>query len=157
MIQRIQSLFLALVAILMSAFLFVNIWNKSNISTQEEVSLNAYSLNYTKAGVVILENSVVWLAILAFIIIAFSIFSLFSFKKRMLQLQLGLVNAILIAALLGFIVYYSFKGNDLITNSEKGTFGPGLIIPSVCLILNNLANRFIRKDENLVKSADRIR
>lgn len=155
MIQRIQSIFLTLIAAAMIGFLFVNIWQKS--AGTETVSLNCMKMIYVKDGNVVQENETFFLAIGAIIIFSTALVSLLSFKNRLRQLQLGLVISVLIAALLGGIIYYSFQGEKLIEGGAKGTFGPGLLIPALSLILNSLANRFIRKDEEMVRSADRMR
>jgi glucan phosphoethanolaminetransferase (alkaline phosphatase superfamily) len=157
MIQRIQTLFLALIAIAMISFLFVNIWDKKSISTDEQASFNALKIIYTRSGQVISETTTVWIAIMAILSFIVSVLSILSFRNRIRQMQFGLANSILIGAILGSIVYYSFQGEKLIMDTEKGSFGVGLLIPAIALICNSLANRFIRKDEEMVRSADRMR
>ena len=157
MIQRIQTLFLALIAIAMISFLFVNIWDKKSISSDEQVTLNSLKMIYTRSGQVISETTTVWIAIMAILSFIVSVLSILSFRNRIRQMQFGLANSILIGAVLGSIVYYSFQGEKLIMDAEKGSFGAGLIIPAIALICNSLANRFIRKDEEMVRSADRMR
>ena len=34
---------------------------------------------------------------------------------------------------------------------------PGFFLPAIAMVFNILANRFIRRDENLVRSVDRLR
>jgi hypothetical protein len=157
MLQRIQSIFLALIALAMIAFLFVNIWQKTNTDASELVTLGAFQMIYSKDTIVLQTNQTYLLAALAMVILGASSFSLFSFANRLRQLQLGLAISVLIAALLGSVVYYSFLGEKLIADNQKGSFGAGLLIPALALILNSLANRFIRKDEEEVRSADRMR
>lgn len=157
MLQRIQSIFLALIAVAMLAFLFVNIWQKSSADGSETVILNAANMVYSKNGVAVQENQTFVLAAISVVILILASVSLFSFTIRLRQLQFGLAISVLIAALLGGIVYYSFMGEKLIAETQKGSFGPGLLIPAFALILNSLANRFIRKDEEEVRSADRMR
>ncbi|MFN0049734.1 MAG: DUF4293 domain-containing protein [Cytophagales bacterium] len=157
MLQRIQSIFLALIAVAMAAFLFVNIWQKSSTDGGELVTLGAFQMIYAKDSVVMQSNQTYLLAALAVTILGIAIYSLLSFANRLRQLQLGLAISVLIAALLGSVVYYSFLGEKLIADTQKGSFGAGLLIPAMALILNSLANRFIRKDEEEVRSADRMR
>jgi len=157
MLQRIQSLFLLLIATMMVGLLFVNIWDKKSISPDEQVTLNATKMMYTRAGQVINETSTIWIAIAAVVSFIVSSLSILSYANRIRQMAYGLVNSVLIGAILGLILYYSFQGEKLISASEKGSFGAGLIIPAVALILNSLANRFIRKDEDMVRASDRMR
>ena len=157
MIQRIQTLFLGLIAISMAVFLFVKIWEKSDISGDQKVTLTASQMVLTLKGKEIQSTTTFPLAALAIIALGLAGYSIFSFKKRLFQLQLGLALSFVIMVLLGLIVYYSMQGGKIIPTSEKGNFGLGLLIPGFSLILNSLANRFIRSDENEVKSADRLR
>ncbi len=157
MLQRIQSIFLSLIAVAMLGFLFVNIWQKTSADGTETVVLNAMQMLNSKNGMVMQEIQTFLLGSIAFVIFVLSTVSLFSFRNRMRQLQFGLIISVLIAALLGAIVYYSFEGEKLIGDSQKGSFGPGLLIPAFSLILNSIANRFIRKDEQEVRAADRMR
>lgn len=83
-----------------------------------------------------------------------SIIALLSYKKRQQQFVYNRLNIILNFILLGFIVYLSLNLSGEFTVSEKGI---GMFLPLVSIILLALANKAIKKDENLVKSADRIR
>jgi TctA family transporter len=114
-------------------------------------------LTVTRSGNVITQYNTAWIAGLAIVVFAASIVSIISFKNRLRQIQIGLVISVLLSAILGGIVYYTFKAKDLAVDMNNGTFGIGLIIPAFSLLLNNLSNRFIRKDEELVRSADRLR
>jgi len=75
-----------------------------------------------------------------------AIFSLFKFKNRLLQLKLLRFSR----ASLGFVVIISFALNRL----WLIVYYAPLLLPWILLILSSY---FIRKDEKLVKSADRIR
>ena len=76
----------------------------------------------------------------------------------MKQMKLGLAITFISMALLGIMAYYSYKVADpMLTSSQKGYYGLGLFVPVVALILNRLATFFIKKDEDLVRSMDRIR
>jgi hypothetical protein len=46
---------------------------------------------------------------------------------------------------------------SLLQPELQGNYLMGFYLPVVALLFNLLSNRFIRKDEMLVKSADRIR
>lgn len=157
MLQRVQTIFLFLIASAMILFLFVNVWQKQSVEQAEHVTLNAFKLIHYRGEQIYFEQTTIWLALLALCSAGVSIFSIFSYQNRMRQIQLGMVNALLIAAILGLVVYYSFEGEKIIVNVQKGSFGAGLIIPALSLLCNSLATRFIKKDEEKVRAADRLR
>lgn len=75
------------------------------------------------------------------------LYSIFQFKNRKKQLLLNQVAKLFLSATF-FILFFS-KGDRI---PQEGMFV--FIIPYVLILL---ANRFIKKDESLVKSADRLR
>ncbi|MDH7444720.1 DUF4293 domain-containing protein [Aquimarina sp. 2201CG14-23] len=80
--------------------------------------------------------------------------SIFLFKNRKLQFVLGRINILLNFILLGVFVYWSLTLSGETEVSEKGI---GMLIPVISIVLLVMANKAIRKDENLVKSVDRLR
>jgi hypothetical protein len=160
MIQRIQTLFLLGVVILMAIMLMSPIWKKydNNIKPTSQVELKAYHLTHTDLVTnTVLANKSTWYIAAVIILSAIvALYSIFQYKNRMLQLKLGLLNTLLISGILG-TVFLGLKQAD--TMLPKGTeeFSLGFYVPAIALLLNLMANRFIRKDEQLVKSADRIR
>ena len=76
------------------------------------------------------------------------------FKNRKNQFVLNRLNMILNIFLLGFFVYRSQNLSGEISVSEKGI---GMLIPIISIVFLVLANRAIKKDEDLVKSVDRLR
>ena len=84
-----------------------------------------------------------------------SLLSIISFKKRQQQFVYGRLNIILNLILLGLFVYrtLNLSGETLVV-SEKGI---GMFLPIVSIVLLALANKAIKKDEDLVKSVDRLR
>jgi len=83
-----------------------------------------------------------------------SVLSIFMYKNRMSQFMLGRLNIILNFILLGFFVYQSLNVSGETAVSEKGI---GMLLPIVSIVLLALANKAIKKDEDLVKSVDRLR
>ena len=130
MIQRIQSLFL-----FFSAVCLINIVYAFPVLQDMNVSylLSEY---FPLVRLIIFSSS------------ALSIFAIFQFKNRNRQRLISTIARFLITVSLILIVFL-YRGDKSI--------GSGLlllIIPFVSLIL---ANIFIKKDEKLVQSADRIR
>ena len=87
-----------------------------------------------------------------------SLVSILSFKNRKSQFVMGRLNIILNLILLGLFVYrllnLSGETDPEMVVSEKGI---GMILPIVSIVFLSLANRAIKKDEDLVKSVDRLR
>ena len=76
------------------------------------------------------------------------------FKNRKSQFVMGRLNIILNFILLGLFVYRSLNLSGETTVSEKGI---GILLPIFSIVFLVLANKAIKKDEELVKSVDRLR
>jgi hypothetical protein len=86
---------------------------------------------------------------------AISLYSIISFKKRQTQFVANRLNIILNLVLLGLFVYHSLNlSGETVLVSEKGI---GMFLPILAIVLLVLANKAIKKDEDLVKSVDRLR
>lgn len=155
MIQRIQSIFLFLTTVLSLLFLKGGILNFIN-KTGETIKL-------TFSGIVkisgdntneLISNSLI-IAMLIVVIAVLSLVTIFLFKKRNIQL---LLTGVLIGFITIFIImccYYAY----LIITKYDADLVPGIkmVLPVVMLILAALAYRGIKKDDQLVKSYDRLR
>lgn len=136
MIQRIQSVFLLVVALL-GALLPIWIYLWINAEGNEV---------FAKAELV---------AIISFYLsAALAIIAILLFKNRQNQFVINRLNMILNLFLLGFFVYRSLNLSGETLVSEKGI---GMLIPVFSIVFLVLANRAIKKDEDLVKSVDRLR
>ena len=133
MIQRIQTLYLLLALGFSAGLIFVfYLWTNS-----EEVKVYATD-NYMYLGL-FLGSALL------------SLISIFSFKKRQSQFVMGRVNIILNFILLGIFVYQSLNVSGEANVSEKGI---GILLPVFSIVCLVLANKAIKKDEDLVKSVD---
>ncbi|MGY0391927.1 DUF4293 domain-containing protein [Bizionia sp. KMM 8389] len=136
MIQRIQTLFLLLAAVVSGGLIYVfELW-----TTPEGIKVFATDINY--------------IMVLFFVSAILSIFTIAKFKNRKSQFMLGRLNIILNFILLGLFVYQSLNISGETVVSEKGI---GIFLPIVSIVLLALANKAIKKDEDLVKSVDRLR
>jgi hypothetical protein len=136
MIQRIQTIYLLLAAAVSGGLIFVfELWR-----SPEGLKVFADDINYVFA---------------MFLVSAFfSILSISRFKNRKFQFVLGRLNIILNFILLGLFVYQSLNVSGETNVSEKGI---GIFLPIISIVLLALANKAIKKDEDLVKSVDRLR
>ncbi|MFB0904030.1 MAG: DUF4293 domain-containing protein [Nonlabens sp.] len=83
-----------------------------------------------------------------------SVIAIFLFGNRQLQTVVNRLNLLLNLFILSVYVYQSLMMSGETAVSEKGI---GMFIPILSIVLIVLANKAIRKDEQLVKSADRLR
>ncbi len=136
MIQRIQTVYLLLSALVSAGLIFVlHLWTNS-----DDVAVFAVD-DYLYLGL-FLGSALL------------SLISIFSYKNRKFQFVLGRLNIILNFILLGFFVYQLLMPPGESNISEKGV---GIFIPILSIVLLVLANKAIKKDEDLVKSVDRLR
>ena len=130
MIQRIQSLFF-----FFSAICLITIVYTFPVLQDENVSYLLYE-HFPLVRLVVFFSS------------ALSIFSIFQFKNRNRQKIMSTIARFLITLALVLIIFIYREDRDIALGLLL------LIIPFTSLIL---ANIFIKRDEKLVQSADRIR
>lgn len=161
MIQRIQSVFLLLLVLSMVAMLFLPLWAKTDATTGEEVVLTAWNIkSYMPADAAegTPVKSAIAIGMLAIAAAVIALYEIFQFKNRLNQMKLGLLNTLVLAALLGTSFYYAaYVGAELVKADNNGAYEAGFYFPMLGLLLNALANRFIKRDEDLVRSVDRLR
>lgn len=146
MIQRIQSIYLLAVIILSSQtflFPFLLFFNE-----KESISFNAIAISN---GEHILPLTIIFGVI---ILIAFA--TIFLYKNRLLQARLTVINMLLLLGSIGLISYFGWQIKEsLPTYVIKYNFP--CLFPIIAVIFDYLALRAIRKDEALVRSANRLR
>lgn len=163
MIQRIQTVFLILATLALAASMAFPIWNKANVERQEKIELSAFKLEHyvVKEGgekEIIESKSTVYFAVLMILAAVVAAFSVFQFKNRLTQIKLGALNSLLIAGyLIGSVYLSAYQAEGMLDPEQRGNYAFGLFLPMMAIVFNMLANRFIRKDEQLVRSVDRIR
>lgn len=158
MIQRPQSIFLALVIFAQS---FVGygwpIWSKVGASGQNAELTNIH-WTISQNGAILKEYSHIGLALLLTASTLLSIIILFSFKNRMRQMTFGIINSLLIAGSMAYSFWIIFKQAMPVFEPEnQGAYGYGFYAMVIALLANMIANRLIRKDELLVQSSNRMR
>jgi hypothetical protein len=155
MIQRIQSVYLFLTTLMSILFLngsFINFINKTGVITK--LTFKGIEEGSSAQGFTLIE-SLLPLSIVLLLIGAISLIAIFFFKKRTVQLWL---SGILIG-LASFLILACSHSSYLIITKRSAEIVPGfkMALPFLMLIFSILAYRGIRKDENLVKSYDRLR
>ena len=155
MIQRIQTIYLLLTTILPLLFLKLKLLGFTNEDGGGYylgfkglyTSGTDQTLNLTKQF---------WpVSLLILLIPALSLITILLFRNRKLQMKLSLAIMILSTGLVAIEVFYSYS----IMREFHVELVPGILmtVPLLILIFSILAWRGIRKDENLVRSYDRLR
>ncbi|WP_296699178.1 DUF4293 domain-containing protein [Algoriphagus sp.] len=158
MIQRVQSIFLLLVAVSMGLTLSLDLWQQVGTEAGESFSLTALFLEkYNSANEVIQSDSKWYIAALASFVGFLAIISIFQYRNRGRQMMLNMVNSLIMVGLVATIFLTTNGINSELGLSDNGQYGIGFWAILVAMVFNMLANRFIRKDEALVRSVDRIR
>jgi hypothetical protein len=150
MIQRKQTLFLLELVFLGIALLFVP--NSTLVTSNSSVNICLLPLQTPYVS-----TAGHYLAIaLNFTGIVLSVIAIFLYKHRGLQLKICYALTVL-WALLGFMLgfwHFVKPGNEVLATQTNYS---GVVISVFAVAAALLAARFIRKDIDLLKSADRIR
>lgn len=149
--QRIQTVWLVLAFAAMIALLFLPIgifatpqgnWIMYNWSTRPLIGVGTVMNHWG-------------LFVLALIIALLSLYIVFLYKKRKLQMRLTMLGMLLTV---GYLVYYTVEAAKL-TNTLQASYGFkfALALPIITIILLFMARRAICKDEVLVRKSNRLR
>lgn len=151
MLQRIQTIYL-LLAIIADALMFILPYARITVTE---------SIEFSTSGLIFEEKnlSTIPFALVSGVLVAFTLIALLLYKNRVLQLRLGRLNYILH---LFTIVAIFFSVDQMLTKIPNGEvalveYGIGFYLPVAALAFLFLANRSIKKDEELVRSLDRLR
>ncbi len=147
MIQRIQTLFLLAAAVIVLGVSALPWWQGENLTFQYGQLFNGtemvFDLSYLFFGALFTGGLI--------------LVNIFMFKNRKLQMKLTQLSGILLAILLGggyYLIGDNLGVNDI---SGHGTFTFYFWLIVLSIILNALARIYIKKDEDLVRSVDRLR
>ena len=156
--QRVQTIFLALIVITMLSSNFFPIWIETAPNSSKEILIYNYYAEITDAAGSEKEIYMpyVFLAVLTLLIVIVAGIEISIFKNRLLQMKLGALNSLLMAGYLILGIYLG-KNADAIYPSITGDFSNAAYLVVGGMVCNVIANRFIRRDERLVKSMDRMR
>lgn len=154
MIQRIQSVYFFIVVVLSVIFMTGSILTFINSQGQTAEITFADVKTVPEAASFKPEVSMIPFAILSVLIPVCMLMAIFLFRKRKLQVKIALGTLCLEIVVIGTAIYYYFHFKRL---GWEVIPGLRVTIPVVSVILTFLGIRGIRKDENLVKSYDRLR
>ena len=156
MIQRIQSVFLLVAAIVTIILLFISI---GDIYTAEaQYTFTCFNVHLPDGKVVM---STLYIALTLIVSACISIYAIFKYKDRMKQTRIVSLNMLIFLIAIMMMIWlfpdFLFQRKGLMQEGDIFRFNYWImifVIPPICMFL---ANQFIRKDERLVRSADRLR
>ena len=145
MIQRKQSLFLLAVAIINILLVFIPFQTFQDGLLNFPVRLFPDELGESNKYVVMVLN---------LIIMILSLITIFQYKNRMFQYKLANILALLNIVLLALFFLLDYVNKESLASVS---YSVGACLPLISGAFAFLAAVFIKKDEQLVRSADRIR
>lgn len=161
MIQRIQTIYLFLASVALMVLFFVPIYHyqqigpsahvlDAKITIQGSYVKNALTNNYELQS---LNNLRMFIAAALSLFLLFTIFQ-FNNRKR----QVGIARVLVIAQF-AFVIYLLSSLQQQITAAgiTQVKMGLGVALPSIAILFTAMAAKAIRKDEDKVRAADRIR
>lgn len=154
MIQRIQTVYLFLASVLMFSMFLSPLAEMAD--PQDQYYYFDLTGIYEGTGDTAMRiESVFPLRFLVIVTAVLSLFTIFFYKRRILQIRMCIFNLLLLIGFYALFFFYFFhtKTNYDVVADIKVT----VIFPVIAVILVFLATRGIRKDEMKVRSYDRIR
>ncbi len=154
MIQRIQSVYLLIAAILVGVLYFFPF---ASFVVEQDMSMFHISIKGLLAD--ISDAKPIFRVIPLIIVISVSIIALLTaimlYKRRMLQIRVCITSIVLSLGLQGLMFYYISVAKHQL--GSQSSFSIVFVFPIISAILIYLAIRGIAKDEALVRSMDRLR
>lgn len=144
MLQRVQSLLLLGVALISLILIYIPIYEEVPLTTGE-VETVPIPIGISRSAILLLINAAT--GILAF-------FAIFLYKRRNIQVRVSNLTILLTSI---FIALLFFMVDATSADSHRIKYLTGAYLPFIQVLLSFLATWFIKKDDELVKSADRLR
>lgn len=154
MIQRVQTLFMLLVVGGITAMYLTPIG--AFTADNHHYILSVYGIK-DEAGVEFPEavsSNFVYIPLALSLIL--TIYAIFQFGRRKMQMQINKISLVLMLVSAFLMALYLKNAGDSMPDRQIG-FGVAFFMPYLCILLLVFANRAIKKDDDLVKSVDRIR
>ena len=154
MIQRIQSLYWFLAAVLLGIFYFSDFaFVKSTVAS---IALSAfYGIECTPAGVYEVSIAVWPLHVLVILATLLTFITIFFFKRRSLQIRLSAVSIVLDLGLMGMAYFYYYQ---VATGIADGLASLSMLylLPFIAAILTFLGIFGVKKDIAILRNLSRL-
>ena len=159
--QRFQTLFLALVVILMIASIFFPIWRYDDPTVGARYEL--YPIHYsittiTDGGDEQKSTAYFPYSLTAVLMIAAATVAAQTIRRydnRQTQMFLTFLNTMLLVGVLGSAFYFAYKLNNEF--KVVGLSRVAMWVMFAAVAFNWIAMRFIRRDEKIVRDSERLR
>lgn len=149
MIQRIQSIYLV-IALIFTGLMTLFSWVEYGVG-EEVFAFNPSTNNEKIDSILLLPVIIIGLFV--------AIFALIQFKNRKFQMKLTRIG--MLVSLLEFLAFGLFHYLNISKLKELGDvtigYNPIVVLPLINIVLFWLAYKGIKKDDDLVKSVDRLR
>lgn len=152
MIQRVQSIWLFLASLTIFLLLILPIVSSQANGTESWIQVTG--LFQKTNGIVVKAETFRPLYITTVIVGVLCLGSIFAFRNRTLQKRLIIVVIISIFSLSFWIFNYA---QQIPGGLSTASYGVAAFLPVLAVLFSALAIRGIRKDEQLLRSADRLR
>lgn len=154
MIQRIQTVYLFIASMIMLSIFFFPLTVMADADGQYyQIDLFGIWEGAGEAAQKI--ESLLPLRFLVFVTAALSMVTIFFYKRRILQIRICIFNIMMLTGFYALFFFYFFHIKNRL--SAIADLKITVVFPIVAVILVFLATRYIRKDEMMVRSCDRIR
>ncbi|MFO8053702.1 MAG: DUF4293 domain-containing protein [Bacteroidales bacterium] len=155
MIQRIQSLYMLAGFILAIALFFVPV---ASFDMTGGETFTFTIIDFQALLKMELERQVFITPFITNILAAaILVVNIFLYKNRKLQRRLLMVTVVVNLSTLGGLFYLADQIQSLPEVISRASYMSGIYFPLAILLFLVLANKGIRKDEKLLRSADRLR
>jgi len=152
MIQRVQSIWLFLASLSLVLLLLLPVASNQNSGSEFWVTVTGLYQQSNGTAQKIETFRPLYTGVLVTALICFA--AIFSFRNRTAQKRIISTVIVLIIGLSFWTFSYAGK---MPGGLESASFGIGTILPLLSVVFCVLAFRGIRKDEQLLRSADRLR
>ncbi|KAF0195311.1 MAG: hypothetical protein FD166_3027 [Bacteroidetes bacterium] len=157
MIQRLQSLYLAIAAAAIAiAFFFPIITYLNDAQIWLEIYLKGIKDN-SSPQLGINGSMLLPLQVMAVLSIILAVTAIFLFKNRKSQMKLVRLGIVLVLVEIALIFFYYANMLAKVSSTVPDFNHAGIYLLLVSLVMFVLANRGIMKDDKLVRAADRLR
>ena len=155
MLQRIQTLYLSIVIILMTLMCF---YPTIEVMSTEGIDYSLSFLGFRSAqdNNALFVFSTALLSIINVIIPLITLLTIPLYKHRIAQIRLSIFNMLLMLGYYGLFIWIAFF---IIKRNIEGTYSYNwpIILPLISIILTYLDTRAIGRDEAIVQSYNRLR
>lgn len=144
MIQRVQTLYLLLATGMSALMLYLPVYELMPVDPSSSTTVTQFSI-MSSSLLLILNGGI---GVLSFLCI-------FLFKKRNIQIRLCNLLMLITCVLIGLLF---FSADTMSTSmNQRVHYLFGTYLPLLQLLFIFLAMRYVKRDENLVRSASRLR